>query len=137
MLRAEVLVGVAEGDRAGVGHAEQEVGEIRTGGGAGEGEGAARILLREEVELLAAEVAADREVVRAVAPEDVEPDGAGLIAGEGLLAVGQPGDAAGEGEARRSPVLRLLVVAGDAGLARRRSGGWRRRASLRCEPRLY
>jgi hypothetical protein len=63
---AVVLVGVTEGDRAGVGDAQQEAREIGSAAGdrgglrrrAGEGEGAARILLRDVVELEAAEIAA-------------------------------------------------------------------------------
>ena len=46
---AQELVGVAERDRAAVRDAEQEVGEVRSGGRAGEREHAARVLLAERV----------------------------------------------------------------------------------------
>ncbi len=73
---AEIFVRVAEGDGAGVGHADEEVGQVGAAGryavgwalgcGAGKSEDAARILLEEIVELLLAQIAADGEVVTAV-----------------------------------------------------------------------
>ncbi len=55
---------VAERDRAGRGHAEQEVGERVAGGRAGERQRAARIRLRRDVHPIPANVAAGRDVVR-------------------------------------------------------------------------
>ncbi len=71
---AKIFVRVAEGKGTGVGHANQEVGKIGASGraagcalsgGTGEGEGAARVLLEEIIELLLAKIAADGEVVTA------------------------------------------------------------------------
>ncbi len=95
---AEILVGVAERDRAGVRHAEEEVGKIgaagrllvpRPGSGTGEGEGAARILLKEIVELLLAEVAADGDVVVPAIDGGGSGKGVGAAAIEGALRVRQ------------------------------------------------
>ena len=48
-LPAEVLVRIAERDRARLRQPEQEVGEVEAGGRAGEAERAARILLSDDV----------------------------------------------------------------------------------------
>src|SRR5262245_18025942 len=61
--RAEILVRVAEGDRAGVGDAEQEPGEIGSSRSARESKSAPRILLRKQIELLPAEEASQGEIV--------------------------------------------------------------------------
>ena len=70
---AEIFVRVAKGEGTGVGDADEEVGEVGAAGGyaagralgrgAGKSENAARILLKEIVELLLAKIAAEGEVV--------------------------------------------------------------------------
>src|SRR5712671_3922752 len=88
---AKVLVGVAESDGAGVRDAQKKVGERRTGsavrvrlgGRAGEGKSAARVLLREQIVLLAAKIGAERDVVAAAIPDEVVRDLVGLIASQG------------------------------------------------------
>ena len=126
----KILVGVAERDRAGVRHAEQEVRQVAASAGnrravsgdlgrrTGEGETAARVLLRQIVELLPAEIAAEGNVVRAVQPEQVGRQGAGLVAIIGGLGIGNPTDAGGKLQARRSPIDRALVVTADAEISR-------------------
>ena len=70
-------------------------------------------------QLLTADVAAERDVVPAVAPEAL---GAPAVRRgcccDAYCALAEPGDAARELQARRAPVDRILVVAGDAGVAR-------------------
>ena len=48
-------------------------------------------------------------------PEDFERDSVGLVARRGILGFAQRGDAVGEVEGGRTPVERVLIVAGDAG----------------------
>jgi hypothetical protein len=115
---AEVLVGVAAGNGASVGDAEQEAGEIVACRGSGEGECAARIVLRKIVELLSLVIGADRKVVRRPVAEQQPGDAAGLVAIERLLGISEARDAAGEIQRGRSPVLGLLVVAGDPSFTR-------------------
>ena len=122
---AEIFVGIAIGDGAGVGNTEEKVGKIGTAGGGAGGTGsggcsgehkrAARILLRTVVELLAAEIAAEGDVVNSVNPEHGQGGSAGLVTGVGAVLVGQLGNAAREGQGRRTPVGRILIVPGDSG----------------------
>ena len=114
---AKVLVGIAVGDRARVGNAEQESGEVIARRGAGEGERAARILLRERIELLSAEAGAGAEIVRSPSREERSRHAAGLIACQRVLRVRQRGNPAREIEIGRTPVHRFLVVACDSRLA--------------------
>ena len=65
-----------------------------------------------------ADAAAEREVVAAAAEKALGRPRVRLVARERRQGIGEPGDAAGEGQARRPPVHRFLVVAGDARLAR-------------------
>src|SRR5262249_45347970 len=67
-VRPEIFVRVTEGDRTGIGNAEQEARKIVAARRAGEPERAARILLRELIELLPGECPAERECVGAVIP---------------------------------------------------------------------
>src|SRR5262249_25373747 len=113
--RPKILIRVAERDRTGVGYAQQKVGEIAARprhshslddglcGRAGETEIAARILLREQIELDPPRIAADRDVVRALEPQHRIRNSAGLIAREALLPVAQRRKAAVERKAGRPP----------------------------------
>ena len=85
--------------------------EIRAGGGAGESESAARVLLAEYIELLPPEIAAELEIVARAIPKEGGRNRVGLIAIEGLLRIGERLDAAREDQRRRSPVQRILIVA--------------------------
>ena len=91
---AEIFVGVAESDGAGVGDAGEEIGEVVAGGGTGEGEAAAGVLLIKGVELEAAIVAPPGEVVAVAVPGGFEAEGGGLAVIAGELGVLQGGDAA-------------------------------------------
>jgi len=73
---------------------------------------------RQIVELLSAEIAAEGDVVRAVQPEQVGRQGAGLEPIIGCLSIGNPTDAGGKLQARRSPIDRALVVTADAEISR-------------------
>src|SRR5262245_24337111 len=70
------------------------------------------------IELDAAGIAANRDVVRALEPQHRIRNPAGLIAREALLSVVQSGKPVGERKAGWSPVLRLLIVAADPRVAR-------------------
>jgi len=83
LVRAEIFVGVAEGDGAGVGDAEQKVGEIVAGRGAGEPKRAAGILLGVVVELLPSVIGAKLDLLASVVPKAVVGQLAGLVAVEG------------------------------------------------------
>ena len=117
-MRAEVLVGVAEGDRAASAACRAGSRRSRSRWRAGEGERAARILLRDGC----------RSCCRRTSPPNVRlwrprprklsrRPGVRLVARERRQGIGEPRDAARERQARRSPVDRILIVAGDAGLA--------------------
>src|SRR5262249_50914575 len=95
---AEVFIRVTEREGTGVGRAQEEVGEIKSGSCAGELETAPRILLREEVELLAADIAAGCDVVRPVGIEERSRQCVGLETIERGLTVGKAGKAGSEAE---------------------------------------
>ena len=107
MARRE-LVGVAEGDRARARQTEQEVREIRSGRRASEGEGAAGILLRHDVQPPDPRVAAGGNRVPSVAPDALAAEAVRPIAIRRVLRARQSGDAARERQRRRSPVDRIL-----------------------------
>ena len=70
---------------------EQEIREVRAGGRAGEARMAARILLRQDVDVVPADVAAEREVVAAAARRSFRPTSrVRLVARERGRRVGQP-----------------------------------------------
>src|SRR5262249_8023300 len=85
--RAEILVGITEGDRGRIGNTEQEASEVIANCCAIEREASARILLRELIELLAADIALERYVMRAVIPEDILADADGLVADHGTIGI--------------------------------------------------
>ena len=87
-------------------------------GGAGKSEDASRVCLEEIVELLLAQIAANGKVVAAAIDTGGSGKAIGTVTIERALLVNERGNAAGEGERRRSPVGRVLVVAGNAGIAR-------------------
>src|SRR5205823_5950195 len=109
----EVLIGVTERDRGGVGNAEQETGEVVAHGLSGERERSTRILLREQVELLPAVVGDEGHVMRAVVPEHVLGDAGGLVACERTPRIEERLESVREVDGRRTPVDRLLVIAVD------------------------
>ena len=82
-----------------------------------EGEAAARVLLRHEIGHLVADVAADDHRVPAHRLRHLEVEGVCLRPVEGILPGRESGNRVREREAGRSPVLGLLVVAGDPGVA--------------------
>src|SRR5213594_3175822 len=65
----EILICVSESNLACVRDTEQKAGEIYSQRGAGKSKGTARILLRQDVEQLPANVPAKRQIVPAVIPE--------------------------------------------------------------------
>src|SRR5581483_11377087 len=65
---AKIFVRIAERKRTGVGDTEQKAGEIGPGQSVGECELAARILLAEQINLLATDAPAERNVVPAAVP---------------------------------------------------------------------
>src|SRR5262249_13520376 len=115
---AEIFVGVAKGDRRRVRHAEEEAREVVAGGGPVESEGSARVLLRERVPLLAAELESGSDIVQRNRAEDFERYAVALIGGGRILRFAQRRNPVREVERGRSPVDRLLVVARNAGDAR-------------------
>src|ERR1019366_5408422 len=105
--------------------AEQEIGKIvpgsvagdaiQSGGDAGEGVSAARVVLAQGVGLAPAEIPAELELVRAVYPEHRFANRAGLGMVVTGSRVGQSEDAASrEVESGRPPIERQLVGAGDS-----------------------
>src|SRR5579871_2245523 len=68
---AEIFVGVAEGDRTCVGYARRKIPEGGAGDSARESERSPRVLLRQVIELLPAEVGTERNVVTWTAPQCV------------------------------------------------------------------
>ncbi len=114
---AEILVGVAKGDRTGAGNAEQEVRQIGSSQRAGEREHAARIQLRAHVGRDVPHITPKREVVTAASPVGLHARVLRLAARVRGQRVAQAGHGR-ELQRGRSPVLRILIVACDAGLAR-------------------
>ena len=114
----KVFVGVPEGDGTGVGNAKEEIGEAGTRSRAGESKRAAGILLPKRVELLAAEIASELEVVSAAIPQHRRGDAARLVTIEGALRIGEGGDTAREHERGRTPVDCVLIVACNASESR-------------------
>ena len=128
----EIFVGIAECDRTGVGNADEEIGEVRSGCCAGKREAAARVLLEVVVVLLLAKIAASGDVVVAAIDSDRSRKAVGAIAIEGALRVGEGGDSAGKAQRRRAPVGGVLIVAGDTGCLRRCSACSQIRDSPAC-----
>src|SRR6476660_451347 len=114
---AKILIGIAERNRAGIGHAQQEAREIQARGCTGESKRSARVLLCEDVDLLPPEVAAEGDVMRAAIPQYGRAEAARLVPVEGWLRIRECRDAARERQDRRPPVHRLLIVPGNSGLA--------------------
>ena len=113
-LPAEVLVRVAERDRARLRQPEQEVGEIESGGRAGEAERAAGILLSGDVVQDSPRLDPEPDVVRAAEAREIRPPHVRLGRRRGVSARAQAGHIAGKAQRRRPPVARVLVVAVDA-----------------------
>jgi hypothetical protein len=126
---AEVGIGAAEADGAGLGEAEEEVGEVESGGGegqaalieraggqAGEGEGAAGVLVGAVIELEAAVLATDGGRVIAVDADEAVGEAGGLIAAEQRAGVGEAAEV-GEVEVRGAVVDGVGGGSADAELA--------------------
>src|SRR5436305_1319390 len=77
-----------------------------------------RVLLRQQVELLAPKVASKRDVVTRASPKIIHRDAVGLLAREGRQSIGKARKAAGEGKRRRSPVHRVLIIPSYASVVR-------------------
>ncbi len=111
--RSKVLVRVAERDRARVREAEQKVGDIGTGRGAGKRKTPAGVLLRQDVQAPKLEITAERQVVPAARPECLGHPSVRAIVRRQIRRARESGHAARECQGRRAPVDRSLVVARD------------------------
>ena len=108
---------IPESNRARRRDAQEEIGEGAASRGAGERQRAARIRLRVQIEMVQAGVGAEREVVTAAPHLDLaaghmrRPRRALVIAAAKVQQIR-------EGDRRRTPVARILIVADDPGVAR-------------------
>ena len=115
----EILIGVSEGDCAGVRNSQKETGEIEAGRQSVETEGPARVALCEYAEILNTVIGPERKSVRPMDISDAAAERGGLIPVERRCAVRKRRNAAAarKPEAWRTPVDGGLIVPRDAGLA--------------------
>ncbi len=134
------------------GNAQQKIGKVgssahdgcsvrdRLRGRAGEIEGAARVLLGQIVELLAAKISTKRKIVARANPQNSVRNRASLIVIERRLGVGERCDSARKRERRWAPIDRVLIVPRDPRIAadvfaliKKRRGAQRETAELESQ----